>query len=161
MSRPRPSRITPEILEKEAEVIRLRRAGMTFDMIAQRVGYADPSGAQKAYVTACKRIVYSEVDAVRREEQDRLDIAQTAIWSGVLRGDIPSINSLLKIMERRAKLLGLDMPVRVQQEVTVWNGDSNLDREIQTLISQLESISGSEGDLADTAGQTGATATGG
>lgn len=154
MSKARPSRITPEVLEKEAEVLRLRRAGLTFDMIAKRMGYSHASGAQKAYANACKRIVYAEVEEVRKEEQDRLDIAQAAIWAGVVQGDIPSITALIRIMERRARLLGLDMPTRVQQEVTVWNGDSDLDREIQDLIQRLASIDGESAILADAEGET-------
>ena len=153
MSKPRPSRITPEVLEREAQVLRFRRAGLTFDMIAQRLGYSHASGAHKAYINACKRIVYSDVEEVRREEQDRLDIALSAIWPNVLRGDTPSIVAMVRIMERRAKLLGLDMPVRVQQEVTVWNGDGDLDREIQDLISRVASIDGSPNVLAEQEGE--------
>lgn len=152
---PRPSRITPEVLEREAEVLKLRRAGLTFDMIAKRVGYADASGAHLAYERACKRIVYAEVEQVRKEEQDRLDIAQAAVWAGVLQGDIPSITALIRIMDRRAKLLGLDMPTRVQQEVTVWNGDGNLDKEIQDLIQRLAASDSGEGVLADEQGAEG------
>ena len=153
MSKPRPSRITPEVLEREAQVLRFRRAGLTFDMIAQRLGYSHASGAHKAYINACKRIVYSDVEEVRREEQDRLDIALSAIWPNVLRGDTPSIVAMVRIMERRAKLLGLDMPVRVQQEVTVWNGDGDLDREIQDLISRVASIDGGPNVLAEQEGE--------
>ena len=154
----RPSRLTPEIVEREAHVLRLRRAGMPFDMIAERVGFKNASGASEAYKNAMKRIIYSEVAEVRKEEQDRLDIAQSAIWANVLRGEVPSVLALMRIMERRAKLLGLDVPVRVQQEVTVWNGDGNLDREIQDLIQRLESVDGSEDVLADTESETGAVA---
>lgn len=154
MGAARPSRITPEVLEREAEVLRFRRAGLTFDMIAKRLGYSHASGAHKAYVNACKRIVYAEVEEVRKEEQDRLDIAQAAIWQQVIQGDIPSIVALLRIMDRRARLLGLDMPARIQQEVTVWNGNGDLDREIQDLIGRLASVDGEAAILADTEGKT-------
>lgn len=39
----------PEVLAKEAEVLKLRRGGLTFDVIAQRVGYANP-GDRKSVV---------------------------------------------------------------------------------------------------------------
>ena len=162
MGKPRPSRITPEVLQREAEVIRLRREGLTWDMIAQKVGYSDASGAHRAYEAACKRIIYSEVVEIRNIEQDRLDIAQSAIWSDVLQGDLPAINTLIKIMDRRAKLLGLDMPIRVQQEVTVWNGDGQLDEEIQRLINQIsDTSSGGAGVLATGTSEAGTTAAGG
>lgn len=143
-------------LNKEKQVLNLRRGGLTFDLIAQRVGYGNPSSAAQAYRRALKRIVYEEVESVRNVESDRLDLAQSAIWQGVTQGDIPSINTLLRIMQRRAALLGLDMPVKVQQEVTVHNGDGDLDREIQSLIKRLAGNDGDENVLADGEGETGA-----
>ena len=151
-----------ESLNKEKQVLNLRRGGLTFDLIAQRVGYGNPSSAAQAYRRALKRIVYEEVESVRKVESDRLDLAQSAIWQGVTQGDIPSINTLLRIMQRRAALLGLDMPVKVQQEVTVHNGDSDLDREIQSLIKRLAGNDSDEDVLADGEGETRAvTAEGG
>ena len=42
------SKLKPETIEKEAKVLELRRGGLTFDLIAQRLGYASASGAYKA-----------------------------------------------------------------------------------------------------------------
>jgi hypothetical protein len=134
----RPSRITPDVLEKEAQVLKLRRVGFTFDLIAKELGYSHASGAQKAYVNACKRIVRSDVEEIRKEEQDRLDIAQTAIWQGVLRGDVSSVSALIRIMERRARLLGLDMPTKQQIEVTNTDGNT-IDAEVARLVALLDS----------------------
>lgn len=150
-----------ESLNKEKQVLNLRRGGLTFDLIAQRVGYGNPSSAAQAYRRALKRIVYEEVESVRKVESDRLDLAQSAIWQGVTQGDIPSINTLLRIMQRRAALLGLDMPVKVQQEVTVHNGDSDLDREIQSLIKRIAGNDSDENVLADGEGENRAVTPGG
>ena len=138
MSRPRPSRITPEVLEREAQVLKLRRVGLTFDMIATQLGYSHASGAHKAYANACKRIIAADVIEIRAVECDRLDIAQTAIWSKVLGGDSQAINNLIRIMERRARLLGLDMPTRTQIEVGTLGSDS-IDSEVARLAALLDS----------------------
>lgn len=153
MAKPRPSRLTPEILEREAEVLKLRRGGLTFDMIAERVGYKDASGAHQAYVRACKRIIASDVDELRKVEADRLDMAQAALWSKVLQGDVPAVNSLMRIMERRAKLFGLDMPFKQQIEVTNYDGGTEIDRELQRLITLLETGDSTPGTLANPAGE--------
>lgn len=134
--RARPSRITPQVLERERKVLELRRGGLTFDLIAKQLDYSHASGAHKAYLNACKRIVMSEVVEIRNIETERLDIAQSSIWNGVLRGDIPSINTLLKIMERRAKLLGLDSPTKAQIEVTTYD-TGTIDAEVQRLVGLL------------------------
>jgi hypothetical protein len=128
----------PEVFEKEKKVLELRRGGLTFDLIAERLGYANASGAQKAYERACSRIVYDDVVALRNAEMDRLDIAQAAIWNEVLQGRIQAVIALMKIMERRARLLGLDMPVKTQLEVTHYDRDT-IDAEVQRLVALLDS----------------------
>lgn len=136
--RARPSRITLEVIERERQVLELRRGGLTFDLIAKKLNYSHASGAHKAYVNACRRIVVSDVMEIRNVEMERLDIAQSAIWNNVLRGDIPAINTLLKIMERRARLLGLDSPTKAQIEVTTYD-TGTIDSEVARLIRLLGS----------------------
>ena len=139
------SKVKPETLEKERKVLEYRRGGLTFDLIAERLGYASASGAHKAYLSACNRIVYEDVVEVRKSEMDRLDIAQAAIW-----GDLTdTINvdantrarlvlALIKIMERRARLLGLDMPTKAQVEVSIYDRDT-IDDEVKRLVAILNS----------------------
>ena len=136
--KPRPSRITPSVIEREAEVLKLRRGGLTFDLIAKELGFKHASGAHKAYVNACKRIIVADVQEIRNVEVERLDIAQSAIWARVLRGEIPAIQALIRIMERRARLLGLDAPTKAQVELTVYD-TGTIDAEVQRLVALLDS----------------------
>lgn len=112
-----------ETIDREQEVVKLRRGGLTFDLIGQRLGI-HPTTAHKAYERALTRVVKEDVDAIRDLETERLDLAQSAIWGKVLQGDNPSIQSLIRIMERRAKLLGLDQPTRIQAEVISYDANS-------------------------------------
>mgnify|MGYP003656666915 CR=1 FL=1 len=139
------SRVKPETLEKERKVLEYRRGGLTFDLIADRLGYASASGAHKAYLSACNRIVYEDVVEVRKSEMDRLDIAQAAIWGDLT--DTQNIDAntrarlvlaLIKIMERRARLLGLDMPTKAQVEVSIYDRDT-IDDEVKRLVAILNS----------------------
>lgn len=134
----RPSRITPSVIEREAEVLKLRRGGLTFDLIAKELGFSHASGAHKAYVNACKRIISSDVEEIRNIEAERLDIAQSAIWRKVLGGEIPAIQTLIRIMERRARLFGLDAPTKAQVEVTTYD-TGTIDAEVQRLVALLDS----------------------
>ena len=45
---------TPEVLERYEEVVRLRSLGLSFQQIADRVGYAGRQGAMEAYKQAIK-----------------------------------------------------------------------------------------------------------
>jgi hypothetical protein len=135
----------PKVADREIEVLKLRRGGLTFDMIADRVGYASASGAYKAWKNAMRRVVYDDVDAIRKTELDRLDIAQAAIWGDLT--DIQNIDAntrarlilaLIKVMERRSRLLGLDVPVKAQLEVNIYDRNS-IDSEVARLVSLLNS----------------------
>jgi len=139
------SKVNPDTVDKEKKVLELRRGGLTFDLIAQRLGYASASGAHKAYMSACKRIVYEDVVEVRKSEMDRLDIAQAAIWGDLT--DTVNVDAgtrarlvlaLIKIMERRARLLGLDMPTKAQVEVSIYDRDT-IDDEVKRLVAILNS----------------------
>jgi hypothetical protein len=100
---------------------------------------------------ASARIVRDDIDSIRRVEEDRLDLAQAAIWGKVMAGDIPAVSALIRIMERRAKLLGLDQPIKQQIEVTTYDGDT-IDREVARLAEFLNSSTPST--LGLPAGQT-------
>lgn len=137
------SRTKPETIEKEKKVLELRRGGLTFDLIAERLGYSGASGAHKAYMNACKRIIYEDVTDLRNTELDRLNIAQAAIWGDVINGEdaqdrARAVLALMKIMERRAKLCGLDAPVKSQVEVNVHDRNT-IDAEVARLVSILNS----------------------
>lgn len=131
--RPKGQAPSAEVAQREAEVVKLRRGGLTWDLIGERVGLTT-SGAYNAYERALKRVVAEDITAIRSLETERLDLAQSAIWGKVLQGDNASISNLLRIMERRAKLLGLDQPVRIQAEVVNYDGDA-IRAEIARIVS--------------------------
>lgn len=149
-------------LDREAECVRLRRQGLTLEEIAKIVGYANPAVVSNALKRAYARITAEDVNEMRQLESARLDHLQHANWDAAMQGDYQAGSLVLKIIDRRAKLFGLDMPIRIQQEVTVWNGDGNLDAEIQRLIDEIShSSGGGSGVLAAGKSETGTTTPGG
>lgn len=146
------------VFDKERRVLELRRAGVTFDLIAQEVGYSNASGAHHAFTRAMKRTLNDAgADEIRELEADRLDRLQRFAWPQAAQGDLRSIETILRIMARRARLLGLDSPIK--QEVTTFEGGSDIDREVQRLVSLLDTGSGSASDMADDLSETGAAST--
>jgi transcriptional regulator len=130
--------VKPEVLDKEIEVVKLRRGGLTWDLIAERVGYGSASAAHAAYQRAARRAVQDDIEAIRTIENERLDLMQSAIWGKVLAGDTTAIQTVIRLMERRAKLLGLDQPFKQQIEVTTYDGDT-IDSEVRKLVELLDS----------------------
>lgn len=148
--------LTEEDINRERQVLEYRRGGLTFDEIAQRVGYADPSGAHRAFKRALLRTLQQPADEMREVELDRLDRLQAAVWGSASKGDVKAVDSVLKIMDRRARLLGLDAPTRHQVETTVHDGQS-IDAEVERLRLILANHSSEPGALGDTTSTSGAT----
>lgn len=101
-------------IEKQLEALEMRKAGLPYQNIADILGYSNHSGARKAVQAAMKKTLREPADEVRELEIARLDDLINAIWH--LRDKPEFIDRILKIMERRAKLLGLDAPSK--QDIT-------------------------------------------
>lgn len=102
---------------KAAKAMTLRMEGTTFEEIATQCGYNSKQAAYDA--------VRREIEAITREpamelvklDLERLDALWQVPYLKAQAGDVYSLASCLKIMERRAKLLGLDAAVKVAATV--------------------------------------------
>ena len=128
---------SPELVDKEIKVLELRRVGLTWVRIAEEVGYADHTGAYAAYKRAIKRTMQQPADELREQELDRIDRLQVAVWPSAMKGDTRAVLTIVRLMERRAKLTGLDMPIKIEQDVTTWTGGDTIDRAVRDLASLL------------------------
>lgn len=99
-----------EAWQRQLDALHLRQQGLTYEQIANAIGYADASGAYRAVEKALIKTLQEPADAVRRMEKERLDKMLAAIWPKVEAGDLKAIETALKIQERRAKYDGLDAP---------------------------------------------------
>ncbi len=128
------SDIRAETIAREEKVLNLRKAGASFQAIAMQLGFKNSSGAHQAFVRAMKRSIIPHIDEIRDTELARLESLQLGLWSKAQSGDSRAAEVIIKIMERRAKLLGLDAPVR--STVTVITEDL-IDAEIARLEAEL------------------------
>jgi hypothetical protein len=71
----------------------------------------------------------------------RLDALHQAIWPKALAGDVGAVHAILKIMEHRGRLLGLETPAkadRVGEQTLViryvddWRGDGSMLRPVES-----------------------------
>ena len=108
--------------ERELEAVGLRRQGLPYSAIAERLGVAKNT-AHRLVVQSLDRTATAlgESTAVLREiELERLDDLLAAVWPSAIAGDLPAVAMALRVAERRARLLGLDAPTR--QELTGADG---------------------------------------
>jgi len=78
-------------------------------------------------------------EAVRDLELQRLDHLQEAAWSKATDGDLRAIDTCLRVMERRSRMLGLDSPAR--KSIDIQFSSEELESEVQNLVKLLEDAS--------------------
>ena len=122
------------------EAARLRSAGLTFRDIGQQLG-KDPTWVRTLVLRALKESTYEAADMMRTQEGLRLDLLQRANMRDAIDPNIDpntrikAATIIIRVMERRARLFGLDAPVQAQVEVTATTGE--IDSEIKKLTRLL------------------------
>ncbi len=94
------------IAERRAKTLELRRQGRSFEEIASRLGISD-STAHGDVRAGMAQIVAEPAAHLLRLELLRLDHLQQAFHKRACEGDIAATNMVLRILDQRAKLLGL------------------------------------------------------
>jgi AraC-like DNA-binding protein len=141
---PTPEEKVAEREAKELKVLDLRRAGFTFQRIAEEVGYATPSGAQRALERIMSRNIPQAPEEFRWQELDRLDRMQVALWPRAMKGDDRAIGTIVRLMERRARLVGIDAPTKIQAEVVNYDGNRDIDGDIERIVNLIRGVDSSE-----------------
>jgi hypothetical protein len=90
--------------------MQLREAGVSYEKIAEAVGYRDRSGAYKAVMAGLEAAPQESATNLRRLELRRLDKLSLQLWPQAVAKppDLPALESFLRVMKRRAALTGLD-----------------------------------------------------
>lgn len=101
----------PPSREKHLRWLGLRKRGFTFDEIADQEGVSRQA-VHQAVRLLIRRTMEDAAEDVIALENARLDELQREVWDqATLAGDeeqLPAVDRVLRIMERRAKMLGLD-----------------------------------------------------
>jgi hypothetical protein len=93
---------------RKALAVELRLGGMEYAEIARELGYSNKGTVWKVVQRALRDRTVERVDEYRETELARLDALQASCWDRAMAGDVPSANAVLKVMQHRARLLGLD-----------------------------------------------------
>lgn len=125
---------------RRVEAMSLKMAGLDWDQIAARL-QTTRRNAQRLVEDTIARAVATGVEAMREVENARLDRMQAGIWSQAIQGDIPSINAVLRIQDRRARMNGLDAPTKIDLNVGIRHEmESALDELRLTLLGDTYTV---------------------
>lgn len=101
--------------ERRRLALELRRSGLSFDRIGQQLGISRQ--AAHSHVTKALEKLAGEIDdradELRAMELERLDRILLGCYQAAAGGNLKAIDRVIKISERRAKLLGLDAPSKI------------------------------------------------
>ena len=111
----RSSRMVPTSDEVNIELakraLRLKRSGMNLFEIAETLQMSEMTSnnaIKRGLSMAQATIGYAERRELLAIEVDRLDALQFALWDQAMSGDVRSVEAVLKVINQRARLLGLE-----------------------------------------------------
>lgn len=101
-------------VQRVALALSLRAKKMGYDQIARRCGYGSAAACYNAIQRELQRVVFDNVDELRREEAEGLDRLEEECWQRLQdaeyeKSKLFAVDRILAIKERRAKLFGLDI----------------------------------------------------
>ena len=122
-----------EVAVRRTKLLKLRREGVRYDdeRIAD-LGYSSPDSARKDLkraLEAHRDAEAAEASLYRQQENERLDALLEAVWPRATTPspvfdkegnvishelDMRAVDTVLRLMDRRAKLNGLDMPAKTE-----------------------------------------------
>jgi hypothetical protein len=120
---------------RQVRALALRANGLSYEEIAAEVGWRSRSSAFEAVQAAMAAIQFEAVNELRFLEGLRLDQLQAAFWGRAIGGDTKAARVVLAVMERRARLFGLDGPVKETPMST-----AQMDAEIDAMIDEIAEL---------------------
>ena len=138
---------------KRAKVVEAMADGATYKEAAKLAGYATRSGAYKAFWKAIDGREADAVDQHRMLEVQRLDALQVAAWDKAMGGDVRAILAVIRLVEHRSRLLGLDRPALIQfidDQVSLMNADLARYEQVKKVAILPQELSMEAGELTPT-----------
>lgn len=113
--------------EKQAMVLRLRKAGATFEQIAAEVGYANEGSAYKAFKVALQRTIQVPADEYRTLHRERLEELYRLTMEQIIACSLAGVSVARlvevadKVLASLAKLDGLDAPKKIADVTPLYD----------------------------------------
>jgi flagellar biosynthesis regulator FlaF len=111
MAHSRNSKTRIKAARRGIEAMKLRESGLNYAEIGEKMSVSE----QRAWKLVSKEFDLLQAkrmemaDRVSKLEAARLDKMFNAVWAKAQKGNLPAMKMVLEIMQRRAKLLGLDL----------------------------------------------------
>jgi hypothetical protein len=123
---------------RRADALTMRASGLPYSSIARKLGITRQRAQQlvSGAMDSLRAQTTESVDELRALEISRLDGLLGVLWPKAAKGDLSAIDRVLKIGERRMKLLGIEAPAPVALRVERSSMDSGV--EIYSAAATIE-----------------------
>jgi hypothetical protein len=135
--RPHPTRTAQKVIEyaeRDREIVRLKRRGLTYDEIAA-TGICTKDAARIVVNKRAREArdeMFTETALYVAESLDRLSALLDAIWDRAMDGDEKAVAEARRIVSDMGDYTGAKAPIRHE-----W-GESDVDRALRELESELD-----------------------
>jgi hypothetical protein len=141
-----PASLTPREDATEAEraelLHQMRQRGYGWAEITEHLGYANVEAARLTYRSMVQRAAQELSMATKKEmlaaEVNRLDQLMAIAWVNAEAGDLKGVDTCVRIIQVRAKLLGLDEIENVRLGNTVIITDQDMVKQLEEAKAMLE-----------------------
>jgi hypothetical protein len=120
--------------QRDLQCVELRKAGLTWQQIADRLGYGSQGHAYDRFMIVMRDYPREDVETWRNTISDRYDAMIRALWPQVLQGKWLAIDRVTRILEAQARLHGANRP----EKIAVTAGETDLDAALRELTEQLQ-----------------------
>jgi hypothetical protein len=110
-----------EVAERRRNAIQMVLAGLDYETIADRLGYASRGAAHTDIdraLTANLADLKKEAAGLRELQARRYHRLLAAVWGAALKGDLKAVETAARLVDRVVKLYGLAEPDRIGLDVT-------------------------------------------
>lgn len=108
--------------ERRLEVLELRKAGATYTQISKAldISLATVSKDLRRALQEVEQRELAAAEDLRALDLGRLDALLRGVWPAATSGDVQSVKAAVTILERRARMLGIDAPKEHAVGVQTW-----------------------------------------
>jgi len=103
--------------ERRVQALELRKAGASYRQIGKTLGTSQVQAYRdvQRMLQALAKVETDKARELRSLEDERLNDLLLVLWPQAKKGNLGAIDRIVRIMERRARLFGLDAPTKVAE----------------------------------------------
>ncbi len=124
--------------ERQKTALELRKRGGSFDNIAATMGISKSTAHNLVHkaIDQLKTTTLKKAEELKVLDLERLDSMLVGIYPKATAGDAKAINAVIKLMDQRAKLLGLYAPTKSEVQGEVKHEHTHTDSTL--ILSKLQ-----------------------